>query len=559
MKLGEIWTTLVASIFIASPLLAETQIAGMELLSSIAFGGPETLMAHIRANDTKPPLIYSQWYVDQIAKTNQAVAKIEQAHREFGRSVLKSLEDYAPCLRRQINWRTREEQLVALLDLADWFGARFGYGNAILVHRLHDMASVHIAYLTSDMSYPETRLNCWVARLVDWPEDVRRNVNALNIELGRSLFRVSQNVQSTIDIWDPVQRGMLADRLVAQINDVWRRKDSDIETWQRKNGLHMIPQVGGVLRKAVPDELAFFVDDDVSSCNPFTALNIWDRKYHRKLYLGLGGHNIRKTRYLLLFRQKVGGFPTNPPVPWLECDYSTPIDMAFDMAWNPYRPEFGNIDDPAYEVFASLRENSFCDEDMRMVNLWKSLGLRHGSAEDMRASALAERVNFINSELKMVPPTNNVHPVSSKAIQCFMDAGTLCGMIVKHHVAQRNSDGDESRRLLFEDKSGRPIAVCDAIFMESIKSMNRKLAEGLIYLALPREVWPHLYAGSNAVGDCCVADKNYIDAINAFDVDGSGYHFIRNNVIVHIRSTTPNRDIRDIAKAIDAILRAIQQ
>ena len=152
---------------------ADKELEQVQRLATVAQKGPAALLEYIRETGENAPLIYSQWYVDRLAVQNPKKAETEQARREFGRVVLQSLENMAPLLRSPADGQTRQEAAATLLGLADWFGEQPGYGNALLFSRLQDLATVPLAYLIADMSYPETNLVAMSARLVDFPEEIK--------------------------------------------------------------------------------------------------------------------------------------------------------------------------------------------------------------------------------------------------------------------------------------------------------------------------------------------------------------------------------------------------
>ncbi len=193
---------------------ADKEIEQAQRLMTVAQKGPAALLEYTRETGESAPLIYSQWHVDRLATKNPKKAETEQARREFGRVVLQSLENMAPALRSSADAQTRQEAVATLLDLADWFGEQPGYGNARLFSRLQDLATVPLAYLVADLSYPETNLVAMSARLVDFPEEVKRNARVLNTESPESIFDVPPAAKSSVGVWKVMEKAKIADSVV---------------------------------------------------------------------------------------------------------------------------------------------------------------------------------------------------------------------------------------------------------------------------------------------------------------------------------------------------------
>lgn len=364
-------------VFIAGVLCGATVAFAMDKeleqsrqLAAVARQGPEALLNYACETKARAPLIYSQWHVDRLAAKNPKKGEIEQTRREFGRTFLQALENLTPTLRSPADAQTLQNTANTLLNLADWFGEQPGYGNALIFHRLQDMATVPLAYLTADMSYPETNLVTMISRLVDFPEEVRRNARVLNLESPEPIFEVPAAVRPSAGVWRVSEKAKVADAIVNPLERAWYRKVADIRKWQKDQGKPVTLPSGKSQRDELPENLAFFADDEMSHApRPFTTLNQWGKKYHRRLFLGLGSQNIVNMQSFLLFRQKVGGFPTTPPSWWKPGDgvFPTPTKAAFDEAWTPFRHEYGLHSTSAAEVYDALQSNAFYDEDTRKV------------------------------------------------------------------------------------------------------------------------------------------------------------------------------------------------
>lgn len=349
---------------------SDKEMEEVRQLAVAAEKGPAALLSHIHEAQVRTPLIYSQWYVDTLAVKSPKRAEIEQARRDFGRKVLESLEATAPTPAMPADSHSLQRTAKMLLDLGSWFGEEPGYGNASLFSRLQDMATVPVARLIADLSYPETELATLVRRLVDFPQEVERNVRVLNTESPEPAFVLPSLPNSSADVWYPLERAKLADSVVRPLEREWYRRVAGIRKWQKEQGKPEVVPSGKKGREHLPAEFAFFVDDEMSEApKPFTTLRQWDRKYHRRLFLGLGTHNIGNVKAFLLFRQKVGNFPTTAPSWWKAGDgvFPTPMDAAFYDAWKPFRVTYGPTDASAAETYRGVQDNAFYDEDTRRV------------------------------------------------------------------------------------------------------------------------------------------------------------------------------------------------
>ena len=110
---------------------------------------------------------------------------------------------------------------------------------------------------------------------------------------------------------------------------------------------------------------------------------------------GARGVNIRHVQAFLLFREKVGHFPTKPVfteeqikrrekfiaeeakrgvlIGRLEDGFNSPVTAAFCLAWEPYRSEYGPIYDTAALVYEQVKSGQFLDEDSRYFQDYESL------------------------------------------------------------------------------------------------------------------------------------------------------------------------------------------
>ncbi len=334
----------------------------IEGLSSEAEKGPEALLQHVEASKEKAPLIYSKWYVDErIAPKDPKRAELETAKREFGRKLLVALEKTSLELQAQKDSKERARMAKVLLDLADWAGEPPGYGNAWLFYRLQSLATVPIGYLIANLSFPEAEIKPLVDRLVDFPDDVKKNVRVLNLEAPEPIFKTA---------------GKTADEVLRPLEVVWFKKLSEATKWKKRNSEESSFPTGKKGRDELPDSLAFSIDDEISNIRPFTVLNQWDIKFHRKLIIGLADQNIKELHSFLSFRQKVGKFPDRIDyteeeraaiktekekleskgfkIISFEDSYSSQREAAFAKAWEPFSMQYGAEDAGAFLVYESI-------------------------------------------------------------------------------------------------------------------------------------------------------------------------------------------------------------
>ncbi len=358
-----------------SPLSALDNDDGLARLAESAEKGPDILLEYVIKSKAKAPLIYSKWYVvERIAPKDPKQAEIEMAHREFGRSLLKSLESTSRELQGKLDSKERARKAKVLLDLADWVGEPPGYGNAWLFYRLQSLATVPLGYLIGDLGYPELEIKPLLDRLVGYPNDLKRNIRALNLEASQPIFKIAAKMK-TDDVYDPL------------LAPAWYGKCEEAFNWLHTRYNYAIMQERAKSRSLLPPDLAFFIDDEAAY--PFTSLRQWDLKFHEKFVLGLVDRNIRALPSFFLFRQKVGRFPEKPEFTeeqqatikeekeegakegirliTLEERYSgSPRKAAFAQAWEPFR-KYGNQFADAFDIYEAVIGEAFFEDETRMA------------------------------------------------------------------------------------------------------------------------------------------------------------------------------------------------
>ena len=335
--------------------LSPEQVA---ILSQAAERGIPALAQTVRAHGLPAPRIYSKWYVERLAQRETAAAiEVEWAKREFGRTVVERLAETSEQILKMTQSAERESIASVLVDLADWFRSRAGYGDVLLFHRCQDMATVPIAHLVRDLDFPEAKLDALAGRLLFWEDETKLSTDALNTEAPEPVFVPGPLGYSAWGV-SPMERA-------------WARGFRQVVKYRQERGEKDLYDQGRERCSRLPEDLQFYCDDTMpgASEDAYTTLASWDRKEHRRVLVALGSHGPNQIRDFLLFRKKVGRFPTQPPPWWKEGQpiFHTPESAAFDVAWSPFREEHGpnNADD----TYVAVETNTFYDRDTGRVKL----------------------------------------------------------------------------------------------------------------------------------------------------------------------------------------------
>lgn len=335
---------------IASSAIAseDPQARKLDVLNEGLNSGLQALVTRVKADKIPPPLIHSEWYVSESRQAPTGQLAFEQQNRQFGRRLLEALERTSDEILAMTDSPSRERIATTLLDLGDWISQRPGYGNMFIFERCQDMATIPLAHLVADLSYPEAKLDALTARLRTWVDFARMAPDALNSELPEPIFVVGQG--KTLDeVQEPMMRA-------------YRQERTRVQEWVKANLARWTIPDGKRVRESVPADLRFFCDDEVLGFH--TTLELWDVKNHRRLVSGLGGVSVDQIQHFLLFRKKVGRFPTEPPTGWTPGNrFNPPVKAAFFEAWEPYRKDHGPIYDDAALVYMGVVTNTFYDRD----------------------------------------------------------------------------------------------------------------------------------------------------------------------------------------------------
>jgi len=340
------------------------------LQQSLQQQGLVGLLATAQQQGTPAPLIYSQWWVDLITDPKQK--PVEQQQRELGRQIALKLDEEAQRLPKLTTAKDREAALKFLLDLTDWLAASHGYGNLFLLNRSQNLAAVPLAYLTAELSYPANQIEIWLSRFKGIQNQIAVRIEVLNRELGKEYFKDREYHVSGAKkrLWESY--GGEETFKTNGLEYFWSEGLKVIVAQRTAKKLKW-PFPEATDRPSLPKQEAFFVDDEYAELEaPHTTTNLWDSKHHHRILGGLGGEGLLKDiRYLLLFRQQVGHFPTKPPAWWKEGDssYYSATDAAFSIAWHPFRGKYGNPppESIAARLYERIQRGEIRDDDSEEI------------------------------------------------------------------------------------------------------------------------------------------------------------------------------------------------
>jgi hypothetical protein len=338
------------SLAVASSAIAseDPQARELDVINHELNSGLQALVTRVKADKISPPLIHSEWYVSESSQAPTGQLAFEQQKRQFGRRLLESIDRTSGEILAMTDSPSRERIATTLLDLGDWISERPGYGNMFITERCQDMATVPLAHLVADLRYPESKLDALTARLWTWVDFAKLAPDALNTELPQPIFAAGQG-KTLEEVQEPLMRA-------------YRQERTRVQEWVKANLVQWTIPDGKRVRESLPADLRFFCDDEVLGFH--TTLELWDVKNHRRLVSGLGGVGVDQIRHFLLFRKKVGRFPTEAPAGWTPGNrFNPPVRAAFAEAWEPYRKDHGPIYDDATLVYTGVVTNTFCDRD----------------------------------------------------------------------------------------------------------------------------------------------------------------------------------------------------
>lgn len=258
------------------------------------------------------PLMRSQYYADKIAAREPERRALELAKRDFGRKLAHSLDDWATQLQKRTNSAERAKQARLLLDLADWLKAASGYGNYFLFSRSESLAAVPLVYLTADLDYPLASIVTLRQRIAPTEAERAFRVTVLNDEAPNPFVGTLNGNDSERD-----------DQMELAWNSGWHASSD----WFKAHGVSR----DAWQRTMLPEDMAFFLDDEFRP-DPLTTVNTWRLKRHRALVFGNRDVMIRSLDEFMLYREKVGVFPTRPPS-WWKPNPANSSDTALRVAF----------------------------------------------------------------------------------------------------------------------------------------------------------------------------------------------------------------------------------
>ena len=335
----------------AEPAEVEQEMKRIETLNqALSKGGIGELLATARARSAPCSLISSKYFVERNARRNPALVKLEQAKRNFALNLAKALDATAAELQRQVPSEKRATQAAELFDLADWLKPLKGYGNYILVSRCENLATVPLAYLTADLSYPMEQITALRNRLSPSVEERAFRVSVLNREATKPFIEALRGSESEKD---------------EQMQIAWNRGWHSMSDWFSQRGITR----DRWKRELLPEELAFFFNDEHAP-DPLTTVNTWESKRHSTLIFGLRDKQVEHIEILALYREKVGKFPMQPPKWWKPDDkLYTATEAAFEEAWKPYRHDHGAKFQTAAQVYQEVTSGAFLDGETQLRRL----------------------------------------------------------------------------------------------------------------------------------------------------------------------------------------------
>jgi len=322
------------------PAQIEAELKRVQTLNdSLDSGGPPKMLAA----GLSCPVIHSKYYADRISDRQPKLRKLEEARREFGLKLSRALDELGERFQQPATSDERAKQATLALDLAAWLNAAKGWGNYRLFSRCESLATVPLAYLVADLSYPIETIHLIRARMSSPLDERMFRVTVLNDEapkefVGSLVGDDKHQEEEVIAAWG---KGMGA------MNDWFLKRSIKPRDWRRN---------------MLPDELAFFWDDSYSA--PLTTTHLWDLKLHANLVYGLRDIQIRNVDGFIVFREKVGAFPLTPPKWWSPGMYhQSAIEVAFEEAWKPFRREFGWLNQTAAIMYTRVVEGRVMDEE----------------------------------------------------------------------------------------------------------------------------------------------------------------------------------------------------
>ena len=97
---------------------------------------------------------------------------------------------------------------------------------------------------------------------------------------------------------------------------------------------------------------------------------MWDKKQHGRVITSLESENIAKVEALVIFREKVGGFPSDFAV---QHPFYTGGKAAFDLAWRPHATAKTRLlSVTAWQAYDDLKHGAFVDQETKLRRATRS-------------------------------------------------------------------------------------------------------------------------------------------------------------------------------------------
>lgn len=290
------------------------------------------------------PLIHSPYHAARLAKLEPERRAVEQAKRDFGFKLAVVLNETAALLQQRADSAERVKQAGLLLDLAAWLRTAQGYGNYVLFSRCESLATVPLAYLTADLDYPLDKVAELRRRILPSVDERAFRVAVLNDEAPAPFIGSLRGSESEQD---------------EQIQIAWSIKWNEMRSWFKTHEIKRQEQT----RERLPEHLAFFFTDE-HKASPFTTVNNWDNNRYQGVVFGMRDMQVQNVDMFMLYREKAGTFPTQPPSWWKPTDkLYTAREAAFEHAWRPYEKEYGPIFQGAAIALEAVTGGRFWDRD----------------------------------------------------------------------------------------------------------------------------------------------------------------------------------------------------
>lgn len=334
---------------IALPAVAELDewMENLEILEAgLDAGGIEELLAVASREDLDAPNIPSQYLCERIARQNRERGEFERAKRAFGAKVAEALDAEANRSGTAGNARILERQADRLLDMTEWMRTEMGYGNYLLAVRCENLSAIPIGYLAADLNYPEEKIAEMQNRIMTSDEEREFRRTVLNSEAPEPFIGKLNGTDSEQN---------------EQMQMAWNRKWKEVRQFFAQQG---IPSTKWK-RSDLPEDLQYFLDEQPAG--PQTTTGSWELNRHETVVNGYRDRLLQHVRSLVLYRQLVGNFPTEPPAWWNPKDPSfTALEAAFEDKWKPFRTAHGPQYSSAARVYQQVEAETLSDRESKL-------------------------------------------------------------------------------------------------------------------------------------------------------------------------------------------------